>query len=493
MTDGSEKQVEFERRYNTTLEGIVNTVQWLAIALILAFVFRAFIVEPFRIPTGSMAETLRGVHYHLRCTRCGYSLDLGGDRGGDPKPACASCGYLVDTKDVPMMLNGDRIFVLKSIYQFQKPQRWDVVVFKYPVDPDTNYIKRLIGRPGETVEFVDGDVYIDGKIARKPSKVQDEFWMCVFDNDYQGAGRLMKVAELPKDLNAIWVQPFVNKDASSWNLFADGPTVFSLDSEAGQTHTIFYDTGKGNDFQATYMYNSQRLIPKPICSDLMVEFYVAVGSEAGKVGAMLKKYGTSYRGWVDFDGQMVLEKSDGQETVELDRKQIDSVKVGDGKKLRFTNVDHQLTLEYGNEKLTYDLGAGVDAVGGRVEGQEPAVEVFGSGKMRLLHVGIYRDMYYMGQRGIRAREGKPFELKEDEYFVCGDNSPDSYDSRLWVTLGKGNNGQTFREGIVPGDYMIGKAFFLYWGDAYKPSEKLLPIIPNLSNIRFIHGGKGGSL
>ena len=161
MTDGSEKQVEFERRYNTTLEGVVNTVQWLAIALILAFVFRAFIVEPFRIPTGSMAETLRGVHYHLRCTRCGYSLDLGGDRGNDPMPRCASCGYWIDTKDVPAMLNGDRIFVLKSIYQFQKPQRWDVVVFKYPPDPDTNYIKRLIGRPGETLEFVDGDEVLD--------------------------------------------------------------------------------------------------------------------------------------------------------------------------------------------------------------------------------------------------------------------------------------------------------------------------------------------
>ena len=75
MTDGSEKQVEFERRYNTTLEGVVNTVQWLAIALILAFVFRAFIVEPFRIPTGSMADTLRGAHFQVRCVQCGYDYN----------------------------------------------------------------------------------------------------------------------------------------------------------------------------------------------------------------------------------------------------------------------------------------------------------------------------------------------------------------------------------------------------------------------------------
>jgi len=57
--------------------------------------------------------------------------------------------------------------------------------FRNPIEPSINYIKRLIGRPGETVEIIDGDIYIDGQISRKPAKVQEELWMPVYDNDYQ--------------------------------------------------------------------------------------------------------------------------------------------------------------------------------------------------------------------------------------------------------------------------------------------------------------------
>ena len=81
--------------------------------------------------------------------------------------------------------NGDRILVLKCIYQFIEPKRWDVIVFKNPPEPAINYIKRLIGLPGEKVQIIDGDIYIDDKIARKPAKIQKELWMPVYNNDYQ--------------------------------------------------------------------------------------------------------------------------------------------------------------------------------------------------------------------------------------------------------------------------------------------------------------------
>ena len=67
---------------------------------------------------------------------------------------------------------GDKILALKCIYQFFEPKHWDVVVFRSPLEPQTNYIKRLVGRPGETVKIIDGDVYIDGQISRKPAKIQ---------------------------------------------------------------------------------------------------------------------------------------------------------------------------------------------------------------------------------------------------------------------------------------------------------------------------------
>ena len=62
--------------------------------------------------------------------------------------------------------NGDRILVSKFAYDFSPPQRWDVIVFKYPEDAKTNYIKRLIGLPNDVIRIRDGDIAVshdDGK------------------------------------------------------------------------------------------------------------------------------------------------------------------------------------------------------------------------------------------------------------------------------------------------------------------------------------------
>ena len=60
---------------------------------------------------------------------------------------------------------GNRLFGNRLAYKFEKPSRGDIIIFKFPDDPTgkTNYIKRVIGLPGETVNIVDGIVYIDGK------------------------------------------------------------------------------------------------------------------------------------------------------------------------------------------------------------------------------------------------------------------------------------------------------------------------------------------
>ena len=60
---------------------------------------------------------------------------------------------------------GNRLFGNRLAYRFEKPKRGDVIIFKFPDDETgkTNYIKRVIGLPGETVNIVDGTVYVDGK------------------------------------------------------------------------------------------------------------------------------------------------------------------------------------------------------------------------------------------------------------------------------------------------------------------------------------------
>ncbi len=93
------------------------------IALFIALLIRTFIVQAFRIPSGSM---------------------------------------------IPTLLVGDHILVNKLVYRFGDPKRLDVAVFKFPLDPKKDYIKRVIGLPGDKVEIVNKVVYINGKPLKEP-------------------------------------------------------------------------------------------------------------------------------------------------------------------------------------------------------------------------------------------------------------------------------------------------------------------------------------
>jgi len=496
--DTSKKDV----RKNRAAE-IANTFEWMITAVILAFLFKAFVMEAFRIPTGSMADTLKGAHFRLRCPQCGYKYDYGLGNYGLPrdtiprgylqaKPSrCPSCGYYQPTGGKMPIAMGDRILVLKCIYQFFEPKRWDVIVFKDPPDPTTNYIKRLIGLPGEKVEIIDGDIYINGRISRKPPKVQNELWMPVYDNDYQ------PIRPTEGSFNGhFWQQPFRNDSNSKWEIDTSNPTVFHLDSPAEQINTMTYETKIGNDFRATYSYDDVRGYRRmPYCSDLMMRFYSKRVETGGIVGIEMSKYETHYKGYVDFAGDMVIEAVRGEKAMELARRSIALPAVNKSILVKFANVDHQLIFQFGSQKLTYDLGRRPDDAGPRKTNIEPEMKIFGSGKLKLSHVAIFRDIHYTTTRPAnsaepaRATEGNPFILGKDEFFVLGDNSPNSADSRWWSKRGVGNNGQEYREGIVPRDYLVGKALFVYWPSGFKPFARFpFAIIPNVGRIRFIYGG-----
>lgn len=362
-----------KRRIIDKVAEIANTFEWLITAFILAFIFRAFVMEAFRIPTGSMADTLMGAHFRLRCRQCGYKYRYGlGNfrqvpRDTVPKSAlperssrCPSCSCYQPTGGMMPISNGDRILVLKCLYQFFEPKQWDVIVFKNPLNPAENYIKRLVGRPGETVEIIDGDIYINGQISRKPRKMQEELWMVVYDNDYQPAR-----PQEPQFNGHKWVQPLRNLEDSSWEPDEGNATVFVLDSRREKVSTLYYDSSVGNDFRATYAYDDvSEYRHMPYCSDLMVRLRVRSGDNGGAVGAQLSKYGIVYEALVD-SSDMVLSRVAGGEREELAREDI-GVGVGTrGALFEFANVDHKLVLEFGDKRLDYDLGRGPDDAGER--------------------------------------------------------------------------------------------------------------------------------
>jgi len=69
---------------------------------------------------------------------------------------------------VPTLQNGERLLINKFVYRLSEPQRGDVVVFRYPLHPDRDFIKRVMARGGETVEIREGTVYVDGQRVDEP-------------------------------------------------------------------------------------------------------------------------------------------------------------------------------------------------------------------------------------------------------------------------------------------------------------------------------------
>jgi len=511
---------------------IANTFEWLITAFILAFVFRAFVMEAFRIPTGSMADTLRGAHFRLRCPQCGYRYNHGftPQSYGLPQDTmppgevtlrrpthCPSCGHYLRSGIQLPVANGDRLLVLKCIYQFVEPRRWDVIVFRNPRNPSENYIKRLIGLSGEQVEIIDGDVYIDGRISRKPPHVQDELWMTIYDNDYQPVNPNQHSFNGNK-----WRPPFNFAD-SNWEVDENDPTQFHLDCPANQSSTLIYGGPSANVLKATYAYNDVgRDSRMPECSDLQVRFYVQSATPDGHIGIVLSKYGVRYKARVDLKGEMAIAKLDGGNETVLIREPIELPTIGNYILTKFVNVDHQLIFQFGSKKLTYDLGRLPDSLS-RSDANVPRIEIAGSGKLTLSHIAIFRDIHYTsvnfyGRKPGRATQGNPFVLRDNEFFVLGDNSPNSEDGRWWAQPDKATKGcLPPRAGIVPRDYLVGKALFVYWPSGFEfPWPESLktsllstgtrnPImrivygivslrwIPNVGQMRFVYGGSSSYL
>ena len=77
---------------------------------------------------------------------------------------------------IPTLNIGNHIMVNKLIYYFRKPKRWDVIVFVYPVNPKKDFIKRLVGLPGETIQIKDGSVFINGEKLKAPKTIAERHY-----------------------------------------------------------------------------------------------------------------------------------------------------------------------------------------------------------------------------------------------------------------------------------------------------------------------------
>ncbi|MDA0838141.1 MAG: signal peptidase I [Planctomycetota bacterium] len=430
----------------------------LGIALVLALILRHFVVEAFKIPTKSMEPTLIG------------------DQA-----------------------SGDKILVSKFIYDFTDPKRGDVVVFKYPEDPFKNYIKRLIGLPGEEIKIWLGDIYVNGKIWRKDQSVQRALWMPVASDHLlwaEVAGLALRqmgptehlpdgvVTPLQEDIDAwqrqnysyrtdlvlkrrlsIW-QP---NDDKEWNSTPDGLIVKPVSANkpamvhyherrvfdrvlraTGDLMPFMKDGGEAYEYPES-IYRGQRNL-NPV-DDLSLRFHVTPTSDSGEVKIVL---GDSRRRMVATIAvgqpapvKVLIERTGETEARELTGDSFGLAR-GTSTKLAFQNVDDSIILKINNKRFIFHEYP--QAIEGRIPRNriEAGFGITGA-EAEFTEIRLERDIYYLSD--LYGPDGIPqkWQLNDRQYFVLGDNSPNSKDSRLWPT-----------GPAVPAENLIGEAFMVFW-------------------------------
>lgn len=566
-------------------DGIRDTIESIVVAFILAFVFRAFVVEAFVIPTGSMAPGLYGKHAQHRCGLCDYSFAYGLSetrrnpfRDGEMVAGtlesghgftvrCPNCGWtgagnhnLNATSERRVAGDsGDRILVLKWTYdiggEMLGPKRWDVVVFKDPQDGDTNFIKRLIGLPGEILEIIDGDIYTapasalpddilkallvpprhrDDRrlseaqraklakaltIQRKAAIAQESLWMTHYDHDF--TPDLERAQGQPGFNPPLWRAQNPEGD-TDWD--ASTPLVkFSPKNDRLQWLEL-----AGKPILDSYGYNDVNTAPQnaPFVGDVKLSFVLFPGAFTTAAKSPDDAFLILSLRKGDDEFQVKLHPAGGEGAVrlervaergvrrELGRGRIEPLWIGRPVEVEFENLDYRVALRVDGREVVAtkdsDYAPDILRLLNSGDGTRDRAAVMIGGKnmaFDIRHLAVHRDVFYRsdetqlepwnvnlrrqnpyaGYRGWGTRN-HPIYLRSDppEFFCCGDNSPQSKDSRLWseacpILQERGN----YQLGTVPGDQMIGRAFYVYWPSGYRFSQDTPAVIPNVGRMRMI--------
>jgi signal peptidase I len=105
-----------------------ENIEAILVAIVIALFIRTFVVQAFKIPSGSMKQTLQ-IGDHILVNKFIYGIKIP--------------------------------YLRKTIVPLKKPRRGDIVVFKYPVDPDKDFIKRVVGIPGDEIEIRDKQLFVN--------------------------------------------------------------------------------------------------------------------------------------------------------------------------------------------------------------------------------------------------------------------------------------------------------------------------------------------
>ncbi|MEM6331421.1 MAG: S26 family signal peptidase [Planctomycetota bacterium] len=508
-----------------------ETIESLAVAFVLAFLFRTFQAEAFVIPTGSMAPTLMGQHKDIFCPQSGQRYQLNAasespenrdtnsireqlEREGRlygrpdltrlaaaPSPTVRrqvetvgggspTCRYPQQVRsDLPPntvrvggsekpiedepTFSGDRILVNKFIYSFADPQRWDVVVFKYPGNAVRNYIKRLVGLPNEDLLLAGGDVYTRPAgsggawgIATKPPKTQLAMRQLVHDTDHDAAalhaagwplrwafdeGAGWSVEERTEGPNLRQVYSAKAGGAASWLRYRHTPAGFNAwraatgggeKPDAGQmarlaqpelvTDYNAYNTEiERHDLTVQSPPSGLKELRVPDhkrglhwVGDLMIEASVTVRSKTGRVLLDLVEAGRHHRCTIDVAtgaATLSLIPFGGGPAVEgYAPTAVTSIRGPGSYELRLSNFDNELTLWVNGAVVAFDAPTTYPAPQRVPAPQtsdadagdlEPAAIGCAGAEIRVTRLQLWRDLYYIASRWDRPDLTEPTRMR----------------------------------------------------------------------------------
>lgn len=462
---------------------------------------------------------------------------------------CPNCGLRLPRRlpddaendaEQPTIRYGDRILVMKYLYLLNPPQRWDVVVFKTPEnsgspgDYTVNYIKRLTGRPGERLFLAEGDLFVspdtgqtpketDFTVQSKPRPAQDALWRIVYDADYVPVG-LPRTYENAGGLgfsDPAWRQPWQSTSGSGWTN-ADpaagvsarefvfdrrdgaGTLAFNRDAipnTAPLTDWLAYDqTGEQrmseHDSLDRPSYGTQRSIVKNV-ADLKLSAVVDRFEGDGAVRFVVGKTGDA-----EFAAEVTTSQIRLIKQLPGSTRTIGEIPRPSGRvKVSIENVDYRVAVCVDDQErlattaadYAPDVTAVVRRAQERVNGPAAYTRIDADRcAVALSHLQLWRDVYYRDTdsqivRATAARfPERVVRLGADEYFAMGDNSYQSSDGRYWTSeVDLPDENLTAGAGVVPGRFMLGKAFFVYWPAGFRAYPGLPPLVPNFGEMRFI--------
>ncbi len=389
-----------------------DNIEAIAIAIVMALVIKFFCVEAFQIPTGSMQPTLMGEH------------------GGRP---------------------GDRILVDKWAYLLQDPARWDVPVFRYPLDESRNFIKRLVGLPGEEIRIGPfGDIWIrnaakaqeertDFEIARKHARARNQLFSPVYPPaELPRANRSLRedhrVGNPDSRLGPEHYWRRLNDERHAWSFPALGRFEFGGGEQAGfeNIYTITKHTSPSSWYQVGASAQAVRDIR------VMGTITWLAPPKGSPTPVQDSSFRLSWRPDDHFEADFVISNDPKHSTVHIRRDDVlvarkaINLRGGPGASYAFSfeyvDGDARLTIDETEIAVVPDGRAVDDAI----DQNKQSLSVFAEGSALVLsNVRIHKDLVY-GRDGAHAEEIRSgMVIPDDSYFMLGDNTDHSKDSRRW--------------------------------------------------------------